>query len=330
MAARNNFNLLRLVFSVFVVFSHSYPVAGLEEPTYFYMSFGMLAVHGFFAISGYLITQSFERNPYLIAFAWNRILRIVPGFVVAYLFSLFAFKAFDSYSGNSLVLLNASLWTLPWEALCYLAVAAVGLAGALNRTIFPALYCAVWLIFIMHLGDNGRLFYFVIAMLMMFLTGMFIAMSEHRISIPKTALAATVVLCVVFTQSGMHVLQTLISQAGFAYGPQFPLGGIRQALYLLAVPFVVIYLSVYAKALPFFKDDISYGVYVYAWPIQEVVAKVMRSHDITIGGPSIFFLSMPIIVILSWLSWRLIEKPALSMKRLVPLRSKSHRREANY
>ncbi|KND60686.1 Acetyltransferase [Candidatus Burkholderia verschuerenii] len=320
MEIKNNFNLIRVVLSIFVVLSHSYPVAGLPEPTYFYMSAGMLAVHGFFAISGYLITRSFERSPRVLSFAWNRLLRIAPGLVVAYLFSKFAYKAFDGYAGNPLVLLNASLWTLPWEMLCYVAVGLVGVVGALNRNTFPALYCSLWFIFIMHLGDDGRLFYFVTAMLMMFLTGAFIALAEHRLSVPKAALAAVFVMLVVFTQTGIDALSALVKVADFAYGPKFPIGGIRQALYVAALSFIFIYLSVYAVRVPFFKDDISYGVYVYAWPVQEIVVKLMADHGLAPGGLSVFLLSMPPIVLLSWISWRLIEKPALGMKKLLAIR----------
>jgi peptidoglycan/LPS O-acetylase OafA/YrhL len=313
---RNNFNLIRLVLSVMVVWSHSYPVAGLTEPTYFFMSAGMLAVHGFFTISGYLIVQSFIRSSRVLSFAWNRFLRIVPGLVAAFAVSVLAIRAFDGYAGNPLILLNASLWTLPWEMMCYLAVAAVGVAGALTVGAFPALFCAVWFIFMMHLGDDGRLFYFTVAMMMMFLMGAFAALSEKRISIPKAALAAAVVLAVIYTQSGLDLLGWLIERSNFAYGPNFPLGGIRQALYVTALPFVFIYLAVYAKPMPFIKDDVSYGVYVYAWPVQEIVVKLLRGHGIAPGGMLVFALAMPFILAVSWLSWRLIEKPALSLKKL--------------
>lgn len=312
----NNFNLIRLALSVMVVVSHSFPVAGHAEPTYFFMSLGMLAVHGFFVISGYLIAQSYVRNPNILRFSWHRVLRIAPGLIVAYGFSLAAFWAFDGYSGNPITLVNASLWTLSWEALCYLAVGAIGFAGALTAGTFPAIFCALWLIYILHLGNDTRTFIFVATMVMMFVMGMFIAISERRISVPKAAAVAVAVLIMIYTQAGLNGLEWLIAQANFAYGPGFPLGGIRQALYIAALPFIFLYLALYAKPIKFVRADVSYGVYIYAWPVQEIVVKVLRDQGIVPSGLTVLALSLPPILVLSWLSWHLIEKRALSLKNL--------------
>lgn len=90
----NNYDFLRFVAALMVVFFHSYALLriGKSEPLYIFtgfMDFGVLGVVIFFVISGYLITQSWRNNPSLLKFYWNRILRIVPGLVCLALFTVF-------------------------------------------------------------------------------------------------------------------------------------------------------------------------------------------------------------------------------------------------
>src|SRR5437763_3287343 len=93
---RNNFDALRLIAAVSVIFSHSFLIAeGSQnnEPlirlTGNQAILGLTGVFVFFAISGFLVTQSFEQtgNPwhYLV----KRGLRIFPGLFVATLVSAF-------------------------------------------------------------------------------------------------------------------------------------------------------------------------------------------------------------------------------------------------
>ena len=54
------------------------------------MTFGTLGVDGFFILSGYLIVQSWLGDPELINFLRKRVLRIVPGYLVAVFLSTLA------------------------------------------------------------------------------------------------------------------------------------------------------------------------------------------------------------------------------------------------
>lgn len=59
------------------------------------------------------------------------------------------------------------------------------------------------------------------------------------------------------------------------------------------------------------SGDFSYGVYLYAWPIQQLVILYFEKHlDITL----MFILSMIFTMMCAYLSWHYIEKPFLSMK----------------
>ena len=76
----NNFNLIRMIAALMVLYSHSYALIGIREPTLFDIVIGTLAIHSFFFISGYLITQSLLKNNIFDYFI-RRFLRIYPGLI---------------------------------------------------------------------------------------------------------------------------------------------------------------------------------------------------------------------------------------------------------
>ena len=82
----NNFDALRLVAAVSVVFSHSFLIAeGTQNHEWLIWLtgnqsiLGLVGVFVFFAISGFLVTQSFEATGNARDFLAKRALRIFPG-----------------------------------------------------------------------------------------------------------------------------------------------------------------------------------------------------------------------------------------------------------
>jgi peptidoglycan/LPS O-acetylase OafA/YrhL len=95
----NNFSVLRILFATLVILSHSTELIdgnrSSETLTRLFgtISFGVLAVDGFFIVSGYLITKSYlSSEP--ISYLVKRTLRIYPGFIVAFVVSIFLCKYF--------------------------------------------------------------------------------------------------------------------------------------------------------------------------------------------------------------------------------------------
>ena len=177
----NNFNFLRFLAATMVIVGHSFPLYGssfdpLAKLTGT-LSLGPLALYIFFIISGFLITKSWIDKPELISYFKKRILRILPGLILATLFGFLiigpltttvSLKDYFSDLGSWDYLrniffqtrnyiphtlehnpystaINGSLWSLPVEFWMYIMVAILGLFGFLTkRKVFiPFLVLAI-------------------------------------------------------------------------------------------------------------------------------------------------------------------------------------------
>jgi peptidoglycan/LPS O-acetylase OafA/YrhL len=84
------FGWLRILFATLVILSHAQEIPTGDRAAEFlsrltrrYLTFGDLAVDGFFLLSGYLIVKSWQYDPEPINYLRKRVLRIVPGYLVA-------------------------------------------------------------------------------------------------------------------------------------------------------------------------------------------------------------------------------------------------------
>jgi peptidoglycan/LPS O-acetylase OafA/YrhL len=329
---QNNFNVLRVVAATMVIFAHSYDlenIPGLGDPLKMLTgkSLGWAGVGAFFVISGFLIMQSLERNPSVLRFARARALRIFPGLIVCVAATVTAMsfvttKDAEEYwsaaqtlfyaVGNASLLsvqyelpgvfeanpypkaVNGSLWTLPYEVVCYLCAAGLAMAGAIEkrrRWIFFALTLFAYVAFGMmakphwplyHRLDNFHRLAFC------FLLGMMAA------SIPGFKLRGWPVLCLV----------------GFCF--VMPKGFALSTAMSVAIAAIVFWLAFLASptlrklsSLP----DYSYGIYVYAFPIQQSLFMWSDMPPLLNAGATCLLVLIPASA-----SWHFIEKPALALK----------------
>ena len=162
-ARKNNLDIIRFLAATLVVFSHAYPLTTGNNATEPFavcsngqMTFGELAVSIFFIISGFLITQSYDRSKNPIYYFKARVLRIFPGLIFCVLLTVFFlgpiftelnvkdyFKDPKTYDYLKTITLywiqydlpgvfqtnvwpgavNGSLWTLWYEFFFYIVVA---------------------------------------------------------------------------------------------------------------------------------------------------------------------------------------------------------------
>ena len=310
------FDYLRLIAAILVIAHHARVLNG-QSPLMIGTSLdlGALGVGVFFVISGYLVAGSLARTQRLTTFVAKRALRIFPGLLAALLVTAFvigpASTALDTdayltdpdtygYVLKTLTLyavtydlpgvflsvpvagvVNGSLWTLRLEFTAYLALATLGAARQATPKVLAALAlaAATGAIAIHAIGLDAKSDLFRIAYLaatngFLFLSGAALQGSVCRAP-SWLALAAVILLAT--------------------------------PVWFLGLPLVVLRLG--DLALPRLPADLSYGLYIYSFPLQQVLVERGQLNLVT---------SLAAALPCAALSWFLIEKPALRLKsRLV-------------
>jgi peptidoglycan/LPS O-acetylase OafA/YrhL len=327
---RNNFDALRVLAAVSVIFSHSFLIAdGNEnhEPLILLTGrqsiLGLAGVFVFFAISGFLVTQSYQETRSPLRYLAKRALRIFPGLLLALVLSAFVLAPLVTalplgaylhraepyrYVLHNMMLsvavhelpgtmfvdnpvgleVNGSLWTLRYEFMMYLMVMALGIMGCLRLWAALALLalgmaCVQFPYFDFLGGWGWLLSFFAIGMVLQQLRG-------TKIFDGRIALAALVGLALTIKFGGFIVF--------------FPLFGCYLALWLALNPRLPV-----IPAARF--GDLSYGLYIYGWPSEQAVIYFLGGHA---AWWQVCGLALPLAAALAFLSWHLIEAPALRLK----------------
>ena len=324
--ARNNFDFLRFVLAGAVLWTHSYSLAGAVDPLGRLdpqLDVGRLAVDGFFVISGFLVTQSWHRSATTAAFVRKRALRLLPALVVALGVSalviaplatrrplvdyllwsrpwlvfpgvlLHHFLAVPGVFPDNVFYdqVNASVWTLRYEFACYAMVAAVGV-----------------------LATRARLLALVVIFAMSWLGGQrgFVGGAGHWLLHFASYFTAGMLLYELRTHVPLATWSVLLALGAVA-------GGLAAGRLDAVLPLFGSYLLLAAaltRRLPAAgfgrRGDFSYGLYLYAYPIQQLVLHLHggRANPLLVLG-----VAFPATLVVAVLSWRWVEAPALALKR---------------
>ncbi|MBD0864086.1 acyltransferase [Gordonia sp. zg691] len=339
--SRNSLNTLRLIFAALVVVSHSYPIGGFgDDPKWGDFTLGHFAVAAFFVASGFLVTKSrISPSVTLVSFAWARSLRIYPAFwvcllltafaaaplaalerggwslsaAVGYVLENFTLRLHEVTIGHTLVgapypnAWNGSLWTLFYEFACYLMIGLFLSVQRFRRGLWlAALFVTVTAGSLAHqlgmIPTDGGWFLLVPC----FLGGSVLHHYRYRVpASPWLALAACVLLGL-FTSVGWG-----------EFAAPLPLA------------YLVMWLAtVFPRVVERWRDggtDISYGLYLYAFPIQQLMVVIAVNR---LGVGAMIAASLACTVVVAALSWVLIEKPVLRYKHALLGRSPNPRRAA--
>lgn len=338
----NNFDFLRLMLSVLVIYSHSYPLgtgSEIAEPlnrwTHGQMTFGAVAVDLFFIMSGYLITASAVRSRGLADFLIKRIRRIYPAFLLASLLTatvviplagghrhgtrvaiasywilqvlrLQEFQAPHSFASNPYpFVINGSVWSISYEFWCYIGIAMLSFARLLRRPWFLLLcFLAAWMTGIAFQAEGwilgGGLLRSLFGipqlwarLLPFYLSGTVFYLFRDRIRWNGWA--------------ALGCVTTLIA-ASF-----FPLGWVT--VFPIAGPYLAFFIAF--DSVPVLQDagrfgDFSYGTYLYAFPVQQLL---MEALGHTVQPWQLFAMATPLTLLLAVGSWYGVERHLLAPKR---------------
>jgi peptidoglycan/LPS O-acetylase OafA/YrhL len=324
-----------------VIVHHGFVLAGHSDPigrrTGGVVDLGILAVLGFFVLSGLLIARSADRTS-TPRFLWHRVLRIMPGFWICLLvvaagfgpaFWIAEHGSLGGYltppefgpvdyvvSNAALVVgqtridgllsgnpypygINGSLWTLPYEFGWYLVAGALAIAGLLRVRVL-----ATVVLIVLVLPQNIHLTQPLAA-----LPGLgFVLLSRF-------GLAFALGIAVYLWRDRIRLDDRLAAVAVLAGGLSL-LTGTFPTIGVAAYGYVLLW-AAWRLPLRRFdaRRDLSYGLYIYAFPVQQALALAGLS---ALPTPAYVALSLAGTLPFAWASYRFVEGPALRLKHWTP------------
>jgi peptidoglycan/LPS O-acetylase OafA/YrhL len=338
----NSFDAIRLFAALCVFFSHQLSFMGFPEPSLgpLGISLASTGLYIFFGLSGYLVFKSIARDPRPTRYFAARILRIFPGSVANVVFCVVLgaivttlplqdfFKSLQTWAyllhNGSIVVtptqlelpgvlasarwpvVNGSIWTIKYELMCYVLLfvlyyaathlksgARLFLAGCLLVAAGSYIARITW-----YANPTANDFYTTynwfntLRFIMTFLAGAVLAITEPRREPLRVAVFSVPAVLIVFGLT-----------------PEFARAGIILLLTLLVVEVgrrPIFFSRTYSKI-----GDLSYGTFLYAYPIQNVIVTQYYNGSNYIV---ITIITLLLILLCAFLSWRFIERPSLRLK----------------
>ena len=335
----NALGFFRLLFASLVIISHVAEVADGDRhreiltKIFGTLSFGELAVTGFFIISGYLISASFLSSASIISYLRKRVVRIYPAFIVAFIICVFLVaplggathftaKAYaheivrllallppdlPAFPGSHIPVLNGAMWTIAYEFRCYVLVIILGVTGAFKRKwIIPSLSLLCMIFFHVlppaQMAQLEKIPYsdLVVGGILpdlrfigIFLMGSTFFLYRDKIHFTAAGtIAAFFAMLIALSIRLMPDTSVAISLGFFIFG----VATLSGDTWLTRINN---------------DNDISYGVYLYGWPITKLINWWWPTMDLALVGTLTFLGACAC----GWLSWRIVEKPVMSLMR---------------
>ena len=327
---KDNFLMLRIIAAVMVIYGHAPHLAPAVNDVDIFVRFGWghysgdLAVDAFFLISGFLVTGSYIRQDSLYKFAKARFFRVFPAFFINvtilalvygaifttdtlnnyfhsmgtwdYIFTNLQYKSDMIWNlpgvfehGMKTATINGSQWTLPAEVRMYVLLGVLGGTGLLLLKRLAALVLLAFIVigfvhpefFPLH-PDWFRLGGF-------FTLGVLCYLYKESITVRLDLIVALLLLAVLTRHLSTYVFT-------------FP----------LAVAAVVFAIAYFLPPFVFLEryGDPSYGIYLWGWPVQQLVAYALPAAGLYLHVT----LAIIISFLIGYISWNFFERHMLRFK----------------
>lgn len=323
---KNAFDLIRHFAAYMVLFSHNFALSGLPEPIFFkWNTLGFISVVIFFSISGFFMPNSFGRSDNFIEFMIKRCKRIFPGLIICSVFMYFIIGVFFNtnsrfeylFYGDALIktlrnsvfiqeqipgvftefkykeVINGSLWTLPIEFACYIIIGFF--LSVCNSWKAPAILLCISISATIAINYQTDLyayyavpFKFLALFMIPFSLGAILSFTKEAWWKYRFKLLAISILMLIAI-SGKPEIQII-------------------GLLSISLLTIVIGSSINDKLISG-RFDISYGVYIYAFPIQQITINTLTSDFY-----ASIAISLSVTTLLAAISYKYIEAPFLRRK----------------
>jgi peptidoglycan/LPS O-acetylase OafA/YrhL len=325
----NIFDIMRHLAALAVLFSHHFAFYGLSEPLVFGVTkLGTFAVIVFFTISGYLITQSYERTSTIFKYFEKRIYRIFPALILcslimttlvctlfgkgdgikyllsfSSLYNFFHFSTLGAYATPEQMnffsstyihknALNGSLWTLFFEFFDYILIFIfINNKKYSFAKLFILLVGSVFIQFLVQKGITNNYFIDRSTILTIpFALGGLLFLTRKKLYKQKISYFILMLAFIgVFLSKGNDE---------------------RSMLFFGSISLIVIILgSSFKDRFICGRFDFSYGIYIYAYPTQQIII-----NETGLSFWLSMLVSIIIVLMLSSFSWFFVERKFLKRK----------------
>jgi peptidoglycan/LPS O-acetylase OafA/YrhL len=333
--SQNNFNFVRLLLALAVVFFHAQPLFLSNHFFFknmgFNFSLGEFAVGIFFFLSGLFVTQSWLKNPHVATFFLRRILRIFPGLAVCVcsttliavcFFSEQGFSGLGEINTWSYIVNNVFVYFLQSSifqnslripgVFSYLSESAIN--GPLWTLLWEGRFYVALGILGMSAVTPSKYWFTFIGGLLLIYVGFDTDLSPLKL---KYSLWESKLL--VLFVCGMIVC-TLADLVAIKWETVFCIvlylalnyrGAGEFGIYLIGCALALWVGSLNIQIFQWCRThDYSYSIYIYHFPIIQMLKKFYPENG---SNYSLFFYTILLLFPISYISWRFIEKPSIDM-----------------
>lgn len=335
----NNYNILRIIGAVAVMYGHMYVLLGYGAPSLYANEVNAIGFKMLMVLSGYMITQSCIYEKRASYYAVKRVFRLMPALIVYTVLMTFVLGpllakiSVKDYFSNTITweylynivlnprfqlpalfannpypyAVNGSLWALPIEVSLYILIYFVLKIFSKNK-YRRCLICAFSVAVIVMQGIHLKCF--PSATLVFWGTDWIRIFNIY----PYFFMGALYSLTDIKRYCNLQVAFVLFFVSMLFSTNHYV---IYELVAILLIPYIMI--SIGECTTPIFANllnglDISYGLYLWGFPVQQILIQyLVVEQGYNIGANSMFCLALAVTVILSLFSWFFVEKPTMTL-----------------
>lgn len=338
---KNNFTIIHIVAALMVLVGHQFVLMGQSQLIFFGMDMHGLGVRILFMVSGYLVSASYFRSKNPAEYIWKRLSRLYPPLIVCLCITIIVLRFFsdtpETYWKSAIeyflynlemrpkfnldgvfmnnpypIGVNGSLWTLPIEIACYfLLIPFLEIFRLLKKKslVLASIFSGAMLLCLSCFdrwrvtdGSNISFVFWDTDWLNLSSLGLFflIGVNAQILELKKICDIQIGVLVVVIHACLPYNMKYMLSPYVISY---------------IVLSFGLIQQPLFHK---YVKKDICYGLYLYAFPIQQMIIDIIIvKHSIQLSPYLMCLISIIIVMTIAMIEYHFIEERDWFKKKMI-------------